>query len=409
MKNKLYILDSDLDFLQKELKFLSKNFDFIYIIVFSQKRNLTLSVKSLSNVNLIRADLKYTNIYVKYLYIFRVFFWKELYYIKKIYKLDVNKDILIQLLNFIYLGESVYKYLRNIIKFENEKTYIYSFWFEYYLYGALKLKKQNKGLNIFTRAHGYDLYFERGKNNYLPMRKYILNKIDRIYFISKDGLKYFTNKICINNKDKSKLFLSKLGVNSNFNIKNISLENKNDIFRIVTCSSIIEIKRLWLIVRTLSNINYNIEWIHFGDGIDRWKIIKLANELLSNKKNIKYIFKGKVENQEVYDFYRNNWVDVFINVSKSEGIPISIMEACSFGIPIIATDVGGNKEIVSNKNGFLIPSNPSTREIKEAIDTLYKLNNEDILIKRINSYKVYKKDYKADTNYTKFANSIIKM
>ena len=44
-------------------------------------------------------------------------------------------------------------------------------------------------------------------------------------------------------------------------------------------------------------------------------------------------------------------VDLFLTVSANEGIPVSIMEAQSFGIPVIATDVGGISEIVNNVNG----------------------------------------------------------
>ncbi len=48
-------------------------------------------------------------------------------------------------------------------------------------------------------------------------------------------------------------------------------------------------------------------------------------------------------------FFKENSVDLFINASITEGTPVSIMEAISCGIPIIATDVGGNPEIVSEK------------------------------------------------------------
>ena len=46
------------------------------------------------------------------------------------------------------------------------------------------------------------------------------------------------------------------------------------------------------------------------------------------------------------DYYKNNIIDIFINLSASEGIPVSIMDAISFGIPCIATNVGGTGEIV---------------------------------------------------------------
>jgi len=44
---------------------------------------------------------------------------------------------------------------------------------------------------------------------------------------------------------------------------------------------------------------------------------------------------------DVLNYYASNPVDVFINTSSSEGLPVSIMEAMSFGIPVIATNVGG--------------------------------------------------------------------
>lgn len=57
--------------------------------------------------------------------------------------------------------------------------------------------------------------------------------------------------------------------------------------------------------------------------------------------NVAYNFVEYLNNEEVYTFYRNNRVDVFLNVSESEGVPVSIMEAMSCHIPTIAPDVGG--------------------------------------------------------------------
>ena len=48
---------------------------------------------------------------------------------------------------------------------------------------------------------------------------------------------------------------------------------------------------------------------------------------------------------------------MFINLSSSEGIPVSIMEAQSFGIPVIATNVGGSGEIVVSETGVLVDEN----------------------------------------------------
>ena len=50
-------------------------------------------------------------------------------------------------------------------------------------------------------------------------------------------------------------------------------------------------------------------------------------------------------------------IDIFVSSSVSEGYSIALLEACAVGIPIVATDVGGNAEIVKNNvNGFVVPA-----------------------------------------------------
>lgn len=49
---------------------------------------------------------------------------------------------------------------------------------------------------------------------------------------------------------------------------------------------------------------------------------------------------GYIANKDLLDWYKTNKPSIFINVSSSEGVPVSIMESMSCGIPTIATDVG---------------------------------------------------------------------
>ena len=83
---------------------------------------------------------------------------------------------------------------------------------------------------------------------------------------------------------------------------------------------------------------------------------------------------GYVSNTSLMEFYRKNHVDLFINVSETEGIPVSIMEAMSFGIPCIATNVGGVNEIVNNTNGFLVKKYFNTDQVAEFIINYNKLD-----------------------------------
>jgi glycosyltransferase involved in cell wall biosynthesis len=64
------------------------------------------------------------------------------------------------------------------------------------------------------------------------------------------------------------------------------------------------------------------------------------------------IFWGEVEN--VKDLYEI--MDVFVLSSNSEGISLTVLEAMAHGIPVVATDVGGNPEIIINdETGILVP------------------------------------------------------
>ena len=80
-------------------------------------------------------------------------------------------------------------------------------------------------------------------------------------------------------------------------------------------------------------------------------------------------FMGTVEDR--FDYLKKSFC--YISTSRWEGMPLSILEAMSFGLPVIASDVVGNNNIVEhNKTGFLYNmDNP-----KEAADYLIKLSED---------------------------------
>ena len=110
-------------------------------------------------------------------------------------------------------------------------------------------------------------------------------------------------------------------------------------------------------------------------------------------------FMGNVSNSDVIDFYRKTPVDLFVNVSDTEGLPVSIMEAISFGIPVLATDVGGVSEIVKiNFNGELLHVDFSDGDFASAIKMYYQSGEEKKKTRRQNARLYWEQNFNAEKN-----------
>ena len=103
--------------------------------------------------------------------------------------------------------------------------------------------------------------------------------------------------------------------------------------------------------RLLYIVKKILEWTLIGDGP---QINYIKNKIKFLPKMLKVNLLGNLENSIVLDYLSKNYIDALINVSESEGLPFTMMEAISFGIPIIGTNVGGVKEIINNYTGILL-------------------------------------------------------
>jgi glycosyltransferase involved in cell wall biosynthesis len=58
---------------------------------------------------------------------------------------------------------------------------------------------------------------------------------------------------------------------------------------------------------------------------------------------------------------------LFVHLSRLEGLPVSVMEAMSMGVPCIATSAGGTSELVDSTVGALLPIEVSPQDVANAI------------------------------------------
>jgi len=105
-----------------------------------------------------------------------------------------------------------------------------------------------------------------------------------------------------------------------------------------------------------------------GDGTYLQELKKQASQSVESYTH----FTGELDHAGVMAMLSMS--DIFVNPSYSEGLPTSVMEAASVGLPIIATDVGGTNEIIEdNKSGLLYKAGDVaqlTRMLKYLINNL---------------------------------------
>ncbi len=334
--------------------------------------------------------------------IFTKYFWRELYRIKFTYKktlsIGVLKTMMISLINSRRLSK---RYNHYISSNQEHNVFLYSYWCNDSALALAFLKNSNKKIKTFTRLHRWDLYFEESKYNYLPFRKIICDCLDAVFSISKDGIDYIAKTWKVTNT--SNIRLSRLGILNNRQ----PIETINNHFKLVSCSNLIAVKRIDLIIESLKFLeSCSWEWIVIGDGPQR-EFIEANISLLPDSSSVKIM--GRMPNKDIYNLYEKEKPDLFINLSSSEGIPVSIMEAMSFGIPVIATDVGGTREVVNNENGILLEANPHPREVARNLNDFISLNQNEKRTKRRAAYETWKDNYSAKSNYNEFIDQIFSL
>ena len=143
--------------------------------------------------------------------------------------------------------------------------------------------------------------------------------------------------------------------------------------KIISClNSLNRFKDVDVIIKSFSRLNKVYTDTHLliiGDGILRNGLHKLS-EKLKIQKNISFV--GNVDNPADY----LNISDIFILASNKENFSNSLLEAMACSLPVIVSDVGGNKEIIKHKDNGLKFRVGSVPDLENKIKFL--IENEEI-------------------------------
>lgn len=255
----------------------------------------------------------------------------------------------------------------------------------------------NKHMKVIYTVHGFHFFHGAPLKNWLiyyPVERILARLTDMLITINEEDYKIACRfRLKKNGKVKK---INGVGIEvDKFRsiIEQRYSSHNNNLHKEITFLSVGELnsnKNHRLVIEALHrNSNKNHKYIICGDGAARQDLIKLVE-------------KYKLEKQiRLIGYHRDvravlQLADVFIMPSIREGLSVALQEAMAAGLPVIATDIRGNHELIEDeKGGWLTPSN----DIKAMADKILQAEKADwYSMGKYNLNKIQKYDKKLVTH-----------
>jgi len=270
----------------------------------------------------------------------------------------------------------LYKVWRTLRK--NKIDILHSHRYKENIIGSIAAKLS--GIPVILRTvHGLNEHFaglKRSKMVFYESLEYVISLflVDRLIAVSLDIGRLLTRRY---NSRKIEVIhnsidLSRIKALKNPTVTRQELSIKEDAIVIGSAGRLVKVKGLDLLLQASALIKKsipNLKVLIAGEGPEKQSLQSLAGSIgLDND----IIFAG--HRDDVYDLIQA--MNVFVLPSYSEGIPLAMLEAMALGIPVVATEVGGIPEVITDGiNGYLIRSR---KPELVAAKCLLLLNNIDL-------------------------------
>lgn len=233
-------------------------------------------------------------------------------------------------------------------------------------------------LKIIYTVHGFDTILKANKI-FLFVEKYLAKRCRYLVAVSDYDKKNLAmhgiyNTITIKN-----------GVNDCrlSNVQNIFTKHKNKDSKIIVSIARLQPQKKFdmfiEVAKRLKNENYVFYWIG-----NQYEIQNLPENVYC---------LGSIKNAGSYIAY----ADLFVLFSNYEGLPISILEAFSSSVPVVASNVGGISELLNGKNGLAIEN-----DIDTAVSAIKKYTTGNIMHYKIAARKTYEKEFTLENMVDKY-------
>ncbi|RJF42610.1 glycosyltransferase [Actinomyces sp. 2119] len=387
-------------FLETELEYMD-SFDAVEVMSLSVRADQRLRRRSLPYASMRAHPIAFRSRVFYLLASIRVLpdvnLYKELRHLRRTGRLSAARVVTL----FVFLSRAHHeaRVCRRLLRqagARDDEIVFYSYRFNYQPYLAWLLRRHFPQSVSVARAHRADLYEELAPTEYLPLREHTVTHLGKIYCIADHGRNYLVSRFPW---ARDRTVVARLGTTDH---GTASQWPSRSPLRVVSCSTITPVKRLELLLEALAGSRHPVEWEHFGEGPLRNSLEHRARSLLPPHVSLR--LHGFVSNTQLVKSYVAQARHVLVNVSSSEGVPVSIMEAMSTGIPVIATDVGGTGEIVlDGVNGILLPADPSPEQVRQAVERIATMDDGDYTRLRQAARRTWQERCDARHLYTTFA------
>lgn len=234
----------------------------------------------------------------------------------------------------------------------------YTFWLGPETVG---LRKAWPRTPIVSRAHGGDLYCEAHRWTSIPFQADAVRSVDLLATVSQNGHDYLVDKYA---SAKASIEVHRLGFDD---IGGLAENPSGRPIRMLSVSSIDENKRVDRIARAaiwLARSGMPVHWTHLGDGPARAQV---DGVLAAHPTRLTVDLPGQVSHDKVVSEMLHGRYSVLVNLSLSEGAPVSLMEAQCVGMPVVATRVGASAEVAPSRWNQLIEVDADVPAIATAI------------------------------------------
>lgn len=272
----------------------------------------------------------------------------------------------------------------------------YTFWLGAQTVG---LRDAWPGVPLVSRAHRHDLYAQAHGWNSIPFQAASVRSVDLLAAVSEDGQTYLANSYP---ESADKIVVRRLGV------RDLGLPTggaSHSALRILSASSVTPAKRVDRILevaKTVARTGTEVEWTHLGDGPGLVDVQRAAAQAPGS---LTVDLKGHVPLELVHRELQSGDHDVFVNLSLSEGAPVSLMEAQCVGLVVVATAVGGTPEVIPVDLNELVHPDASVEALCQAVLRAAERPPEQAQQRRSH----WARRYDAAANYAAWADQLLQL